>query len=225
MTGNKSQTRKILTDHVNTYPALQIQDIFKLLFQSAFGCEHLVSDTDGAIAYIESEYKTVPQEPRAIEPLGGEYSRVPLSYMNNGLTADTLGKIFVLSAKREENGISNLESKLKTAMELIVEGVLPFDAEEFDAAVNEWRALGYPSVRHSEIFRSKYRPSYRVISNEFVPFLPILTAIDKLGDKAASAIDIGSASDKTALAYVLEKVYGSAFFRTGDIFCRPQSSK
>lgn len=215
MIGNKSQTRKILTDHFESYPDLQIQDIFKLLFQSAFGCEHLVSDAGGAIAYIESEYKAIPQEQRDIEPLDGEYSRVPLSYMNEGLTADTLGKIFVLSARHEENGRIDLERKLKTASELMTEGILPFDTKDFDAAVNEWKALGYPPVRHSEVFREKYRPSYRVISNEFVPFLPLFTEIDRLGDKAAFTVGGGSEIDKNALASVLEKVYGSAFFRTG----------
>ena len=43
------RTRALLIGHYQAYPKLQIQDIFKFLFQSAFGCEHLVSDEEKAL--------------------------------------------------------------------------------------------------------------------------------------------------------------------------------
>ena len=53
---NSTQTRDLLIRHHRTYPRMQIQDLFKFLFQSAFGCEHLVSNRDAAIAYIDEEF-------------------------------------------------------------------------------------------------------------------------------------------------------------------------
>lgn len=39
-----SDTRAFLLAHAAAYPALTLTDLFKALYQSAFGCEHLVAD-------------------------------------------------------------------------------------------------------------------------------------------------------------------------------------
>lgn len=214
------QTGEMLIKHYKTYPKLQIRDIFKFLFQSAFGCEHLVSSLDKATAYISDEHEAMRGKESEIEPLGGNYARVPLSYMDKGLSAQTLGKLFVSSAKKEENGVTDLKEKLGVASELVREGILPFSQDDFDRAVSEWEKNGCPPVRHSEIFRENYRPSYRVIASEYVPFLPLLAKIDKLVSegRATVAIEGGSASGKTTLAGILEKIYPCTVFHTDDFF-------
>ena len=58
---NKQTTQLCLKEHFEAYPQLQAEDIFKYLFQSAFGCEHLVSSQEAALAYIEREYENVPK--------------------------------------------------------------------------------------------------------------------------------------------------------------------
>ena len=47
-----SDTRAFLLAHAAAYPALTLTDLFKALYQSAFGCEHLVADPSAAEAYI-----------------------------------------------------------------------------------------------------------------------------------------------------------------------------
>ena len=99
----KEITRKLLTEHYRRYPKLDIEDMFKYIFQSAFGCEHLVSDGDAVLSYIRREYEAVPGDAvRYTEPLDGDYSRVYLSHLNYGLSPDTLARIFCLSAKKED---------------------------------------------------------------------------------------------------------------------------
>ena len=44
-----SDTRTFLLAHAAAYPALTLADLFKALYQSAFGCEHLVADPSAAI--------------------------------------------------------------------------------------------------------------------------------------------------------------------------------
>ena len=51
------KTRLMLLEHYHKYPKLQIQDIFKFIYQSSFGCEHLVTDLVGATEYIKKEYE------------------------------------------------------------------------------------------------------------------------------------------------------------------------
>ena len=218
------RTRKLLTEHSQKYPCLQVRDVFKFLYQSAFGCEHMVSAGDGVREYIETEFAGISTQNEAlIEELDGNYCRVHLSYLNTGLSAETLAKLFVFSAKKED-GLSALKEKLAIAREMIADGLLPFSAEEFDSAVKEWESGGYSTVRHSDAFREKYKPAYRVISKDFVPFFPLFAKLDTMLEKGEVhlAIEGGSASGKTTLSGLLENIYGCTVFHMDDFFLRPE---
>lgn len=217
------QTKQLLLQHAKTYPQLQIQDVLKFLHQSAFGCEHFVASLEKATDYIENEYANGVCDAQ-IEPLDGAYCRVPLCVMRQGLRAETLGKLFVASAKREENGLLALKEKLEAAKQLVREGLLPFAENAFEEAVAQWAADGYPAVHHSDIFRESYHPAYRVIAKEFVPFLQLFAALDQRPEdrKTIVAIDGGSASGKTTLGEILEELYCCTVFHMDDFFLRPQ---
>ena len=45
-------TRALLLEHYRRYPKLGAEDVFKYLYQSSFGCEHLVSDEERVLCYI-----------------------------------------------------------------------------------------------------------------------------------------------------------------------------
>lgn len=215
------RTRKALMIHCQKYPNLQIQDVFKFLYQSAFGCEHLVSSLDEAVALIAEEYRyNSCKTETGIEPLDGTYCRVPLSCMEMGISAETLGKLFAMSARQEQGGFDALLQKLKVAKELAREGLLPFTQAQFDEAEKDWAAKDYGAVRHSEIFRENYRPAYRVIAKRFIPFLPLLAELDKglAKGKVTLAIEGGSASGKTTLSELLERVYDCTVFHMDDFF-------
>ena len=224
-TTRKEKTRQNLIQYYQNYPNLQAEDIFKYLFQSAFGCEHLVSNEDAALNYIEREYATLSQtENPKIEPLDGDYSRVYLSHLNAGLTPKTLAKLFCLSAKKEEDGLALLEEKTEVARELVTSGVLPLDADVFHQKLATWKELGYPAVHHSEAFRTAYKPAYRVIANRYVAFLQVFAQIDKLlaRGRTTASIEGGSAGGKTTLASVLQEVYDCNVLHMDDFFLRPE---
>lgn len=223
---NSTQTRDLILQHHRTYPLMQIRDLFKFLFQSAFGCEHLVSNEDTAISYIRREYASLARiSPTPPDPLDGAYSRVHLSCLQEGLTPETLGKLFCRSAKAEPSGREDLQDKLGAARDLIREGLLPFSPEDFEEKLTAWTEAGYPPVHHSDAFRAAYSPAYRVIANEYIPFLPLLARIDTLPQKEVPtvvAIEGGSASGKTTLARLLEDLYGCTVFHMDDFFLRPE---
>ena len=225
MLNEKSGTWASVLTHYESYPALEIRDLFKFLFQSAYGCEHLVGSEEHAIARIREEAHTITKKrSAAIEPLDGAYSRVPLSYLQNGLSAETLGKLFCRSAKKEPNGKESLEKKLKILRVMIESGALPCSINEFDAAFSAWQEEGYLALHHSERFRSLYRPAYRVIANEFLPLLPFLSKIDRFSEKETVivAIEGGSASGKTTLSSLLLSLYDCNVFHMDDFFLRPE---
>lgn len=217
-------TRELLITHCKTYPNLQIQDIFKFLHQSAFGCEHFVSSLCTATSFIAEEYRGLRDKKATyIEPLDGDYSRVPLSYIDRGLSAETLGRLFVASSKQEPNGMSVLLEKLKVAEQLVYEGLLPFSEEEFDEAMQKWKAQGYEALHHSDIFKASYRPAYRVINNRFIPFLPLLAELDKRlkNGRVILSVEGGSASGKTTLSEMLYGLYDCTVFHMDDFFLQP----
>ena len=226
-------TRQRLLAHSEAYPRMQVTDLFKYLFQSAFGCEHLVASEDAAVAYIRRELAatedgrgTTPAD-LAADRLDGAYSRVPIAWLRAGLTPETLGKLFCRSAKIEPNGREELLAKLDVAREMIEAGELPFPTEIFDREAAAWRESGYPAIHHSEAFRAAYRPAYRVIAQDYVRFLPFFACMDrKLQEMAETplivAIEGGSASGKTTLAQLLSELYDCNVFHMDDFFLRPE---
>ena len=225
MNTKTEKTRLSLLTHYRRYPKLQLRDILKYLHQSAFGCEHLVSSEDDAVKRIRAEYaKAERTNERTLDRLDGEYSRVHLSCLNDGISPETLGRLFYLSSQREETGEAELLCKLQAVRELIHEAELPFSEAEFERILDEWRKDGYTALRHSETFRSEYRPAYRVISNKYAELLPVFSLIDKsLRDgSAVIAIEGGSASGKTTLANMIAQIYGCTVFHMDDFFLRPE---
>lgn len=186
-----SKTKNLLIKHYKKYPKLQIQDILKFLFQSSFGCEHMISSLDFVTDYITKEASSIEQKNAyLVEQLDGKYSRVNLLYLKKGLSPYTLGKLFYASAKKEVNGLEKLKDQLIAVKELIHDGSLPFSIEDFYTAVNEWSHKGYPAIHHSKIFRDEYSPSYRVIANRYIPFLPLFSEIDKIQVNSSALIII-----------------------------------
>ena len=218
----RERTRKLLLEHAGQYPCLQAGDILKYLHQSAFGCEHLVSSLDTAIERIAAERRQTAINPdRLTEPLDGEYSRVHLGWLERGLSAHTLGKLFVMSAQTEPDGASVLRDKLAVALELARDGKLPVTAAVLESAAGEWQKNGCQPMHHSDSFRENYNPAYRVISNRFVPFLPLLAAVDRLLESdrpAVVAIEGGSASGKSTLGSLFEALYDCTLLHMDDFF-------
>lgn len=214
-----------LLNHYKKYPRLKIEDIFKFIYQGAFGCEHMVPSLDIATERIIKEHSLCfDNEYPCIENLNQDFCRVNLSCLSLGLSPQTLGKLFYLSARKETKGKEALEKMINATMELIKEGLLPFTLEEFEKRSQEWKKQGYCSLHHSTTFHSLYNPQYRVISKEYIPLLPLLTKIDTiLKEKNLTlAIDGGSASGKTTLSSVLSQIYDATIFHMDDFFLTPQ---
>ncbi len=170
----REATRHSIIGHCNKYPRLTLQDLLKFIYQSSFGCEHAVSSPEAALARIREEYSLVctkTEPPRSakdcIEPLDGAYSRVDLGIISCGVSPEKLAELFCLSAKHEDGGEAALDEKLSVVDELIREELLPFSEIELVSAADFWKKSGYPPIRHSDAFREAYRPSYRVIANEY----------------------------------------------------------
>ena len=217
--------RARIREQYEQYPSLCARDLFKFLFQSALGCEHLLSDRETALSYIRRESTRVSPDalPRT-DRLAGQYSRVHLSWLNGGLTPETLSKLFFASAVKEQGGIDRLEALLAVARDMIRRGELPLDPILFEEELTSWRGAGFPAIHHSDTYREAYAPAYRVISNRYANFIPLLAKLDSLLSRGSVilALEGGSASGKTTLASVLREVYACRVIHMDDFFLRPE---
>ena len=224
MNKNKD-TARLICEHFKAHPMAQINDLFKFLYQGAFGCEHMCGNTDNVLTFLKQEISnaTATKSPDIVE-LDGEYFRLSTEYINKGLSPKTLAKLFILSAKTEKDGLASLKQKLEVAKVLILKGELPFNYNEFLNKLTLWEEQGFPPLHHSPEFRAQYNPSYRVISKKFLPLIPLLLKIDTAlcQGSLTLAIEGGSASGKTTLSETLEQIYDCTVFHMDDFFLRPE---
>lgn len=221
----KEITKRALAEHYKKYPKLQVQDLMKYMFQSSFGCEHLIACPEAAEEYIKKEAEQCGTLTEAYtEPLAGDYCRVHLGYIREGLNPATLAKLFFLSAGHVEDGRERLEEKIAALMEAVEEGLLPFEKATVEETIEKWREAGYPACHHSETFRAAYAPAYRLVKKEYAAFLPLFLQIDRMLQEGAVtlAIEGGSAAGKSTLGELLHKVYGCTVFHMDDFFLRPE---
>ena len=218
------ETRSMLRSYAAAYGQMQPRDLLKYLFHSSFGCDHMVSPDAPVAERITSEWARLGGAPLTELLPGEKYARVHLGWLGKGLRADTLAKMFRMSARAEENGAADLEEKLTVATELVREGVFSFDEPALLAELEPWRAAGYPAIHHSEVFRQAYQPAYRVLDARFAQYLPLLARIDAdllAKGRLMLAIEGGSASGKSTLANLLQSIYGCAVVHADDFFLQP----
>ena len=219
MTKNETVTQALL-NHFEEYPLLKPRDAFKFLFQSIFGCEHMISSPDLVTSYIKSEFETASEHKKVIEPLLGNYYRVNLDILNSGLSAETLGKLFFLTSKKEKGTLKDLKNAIEVLKDLAQKDLTPFDEQELSEALKTWEGENFPPIHHSDTFRQNYNPSYRVISSEFIKFMPLLCQIDKKTKTGNVVISIegSSASGKSTLGNLLNDIYDCNLFHMDDFF-------
>lgn len=210
-------TKEYIIDQFKKYPHLEFEDLMKFLYQSSFGCEHLVSDYSIVKKRIQQEFDTQMDSCNSIEYLDGDYVRLHLNY---GLSVNTLSTLFILSSQQEKNGIEQLENKLQTLLDLIQDNTLPFSLELSKDILLKWKKEGYPAIHHSNTFNQLYHPSYRLIHKRYVPYLPLFKCIDT-NHPSMISMDGRCASGKTTLAKLLQQVYDCNVFKMDDFFLQP----
>ncbi len=150
----------ILQAHGERYPQMEPQDYGKLVFQSEFGPEHLVSDVESVLRYLKQEWRELPEGCPVIspDPIGNGLCRFHLSACTEE-QLPLLAELFRRSAQEHRGTREGLDARFEVVRALNIPGM-----EEWLA---EYRAAGCPPVRHSQTFRDHYAPHYRVIKLEY----------------------------------------------------------
>ena len=138
---------------------------------------------------------------------------------------EIIARLFILTADRfpcdyahaDENSRSRLNECINTAREVVRDGCFGFGIDEFDPAVAEFTAAGYPAQSHSDAYRNTYKPAYRVVDSYFARLISCLYAISRLLDEKSGqvriVIDGRAASGKTTAAELIAGYFSGAYQR------------
>ena len=161
------ELRAILIAHAKRYPLMQPTDAVKLIYQNEFGGGHLIRDEQACLNYLRREYTSVAKDPTVplYEDIGNGIIRVNLAAVKPE-DLEQLGRAFIDSAAKHKGTMDRFLNKLEVLRKLTAEGVFAFDTNALTAYLFEYKADGYPAVSHDEIYRSTYKPAYRIVLSE-----------------------------------------------------------
>ena len=135
--------KEILLAHLKQYPQMQLQDVVKLLYQSEFGGGHMITSPEKSLDRLKEEYKSFKWEYSTIicEPIGGEMYRIYLSALEDGLSEETLNRMFTETAARASGTREGFEEKLRCLLQCCRSGELPFTLAQAEAFLDTYRKM------------------------------------------------------------------------------------
>ncbi len=160
---------RVIQEHLTRYPALQVQDLYKLLHQAALGSEHAVSDRTSVESWMTRELAEMGEgipEP-LIDPISHdeEIVRVHLRpYVAAGYDPMLLLDAFIRTANKYHGDTQVLEQHWQDALAMD-----RFPASEMDEFFRELKIKNFPAVHHSADYERLYQPAYRVVSLVLCP--------------------------------------------------------
>jgi hypothetical protein len=165
--------RNILEDHAFRYPSWCVEDLYKLVHQSAMGSEHAMTDEAAVQEWLTRELRLMgpgPEEP-LLDPISPDSGilRVHLRpYVRHGFGHKLLLGAFVRTAREFRGAQELIAHHAQIAVSLAGEAHLRIVGETISRFFEEMRAKGFPAVHHSLIYQECYRPAYRVVARQFL---------------------------------------------------------
>ncbi len=174
MPERKPSPRDALWDLVNFHqrlrPKLEVQDVYKLLYQSVFGVGHIIRAGGQALECLRRELDSIDLRLHPNEELVENISldkksiRVNLRpFKRRGLEADKLFEAMKASADNNRGTLQEFQKLWRDFGWLVASGAFGFDPKKFKEFDRFARGHKYPVVHHSHTYSKLYAPSYRVV--------------------------------------------------------------
>lgn len=176
----KPSTKDSLWELVNWHqrlrPKLEIQDVYKLLYQSVFGVGHIIRSGGQALECLQRELDSIdlrlhPQE-ELVENISIDGSQIRVNlrpFARQGMEVEKLFAAMKLSAESNRGAIDEFKRVWGDFGSLVRSGAFGFDYKNYRGFDRFARDNKYPVVHHSHAYSKLYAPSYRVV--EAVIFL------------------------------------------------------
>jgi len=222
-----------LREQAKLHPSMEPVDAIKLCYQAAYGAEHLLrDDIEATRTYFMEEYAAVgdgeEKEP-LYEHISDVACRVNLRvWKRHGLPGEWLFDMFTQSNIPAINSRYLLDSEKKDAIatffhdveQLAEEGIFGFDKEEWKLALAEYPVDNPVAIHHSETYREKEKPAYRIVTRHYIKLFPVLEKLAKLPDDMVKVVAIEGkcGSGKTIYAKGLAALLSAGIVHMDDFF-------
>lgn len=169
----RDRFRSVVERHLEAYPKMAPQDLYKLVYQAAMGNGHAMPDRESAARWLDRELADLTDSPREslCLPLSPDGSLVRLdlrAFVRLDGSRDGLLDAMEATADRIQGSEERLERYWAYLEDLAEAGEIPFEKERLVEFFSGARAGGYRGVHHSDDFRELYHPAYRVVLRELV---------------------------------------------------------
>ncbi len=155
--------------HLQRYPELQAEDVYKFCYQAFFGIGHLISDKDQALRWLQAETEELG-EPWAgdtllIEPMGATYVRLHLHpYLRYQGSLEKLAEAMLQSLS---TGVDSL--RFQDAWSEILNLSLKEDwrgpaYDDLAKLTQTLKSQNFPIIHHNKQTNTMYRFHYRILS-------------------------------------------------------------
>lgn len=214
----------LLKKRISEAPRMEPTDAVKLVYQSEFGCGHLLSAQEECAAAVRREMAqtTTRADMPPATAIGGGLCWLNLaSPPVRALAPQIISRMMRLTAERIHGSTARFETGLALLRRLADEGGTPFSAQALEAYLAAYREAGYPPVSHSERYREAYAPAYRVVLSDFAALLPVVTETEARlcrGGSALVVLDGDCGAGKTTLGNLLCGLYETKPIRMDDFF-------
>lgn len=152
------------------YPLMQMQDIYKLLYQNEFGCGYSV--TDPTLTWIQlfkqwNDCGPESKDEQLVEDIGNNFHRNNLRPAKKLLASpEAVHDGYVLSVNLMQGNIVGLVEKLLSLPGFFKQEAIDYSGEQLKTFLDDCSARGFPALPHSGIYKETYQPAYRVVNSE-----------------------------------------------------------
>lgn len=161
----------LLDWHLQRYPLLRAEDVYKLLHQGVFGPGHIIASSDEARRALEAEFAEVGrrccmQVTGLVEPLDPEESVIRVNLEPLRDVPDATGPLLA-AMLASGSGISGSPDEMRVRLDAAMEWCQDRLPDQHADLVGLSRAAaddGYRPRHHSRVYATAYRPAYRVVS-------------------------------------------------------------
>jgi hypothetical protein len=172
---------KLLVSHFRRYHLMEIQDVYKLIYQGVCGSAHIMQSQLAEFeAGLEEEFVSV--EANNSQPLWesihpeGKIVRVNLeAYKYQSQRIERLSTLCVWTAEvcgLPEKNIEDVPIALNTFYKLCKSRKIPkFDPLEIEKYQKWVVDNAFPVVHHSVVYQTTYHPHYRLVHRDFLSIL------------------------------------------------------
>lgn len=181
--------------HLKKYPKMTNQDIIKLIYQETLGPNHIISDQNRVLNYLQKELEENHNLFNNLyEYIGTNYVRMDIhkyyQYFNN---IDTLFNLFLNSLSPNQD-LNLLKDTLNNFL-----------------TIDDLKDYNYLPVSHSDIYKSSYLPHYRIIKSSLLTIEHKVIQLDNylslLPSKSIISLEGRCASGKSTITSKLKHKY------------------